>query len=420
MVPVIFLAVSVWGALFTLASMVRLRRPGWLLFPYFITAWVTGELAMFHLAWQLVATIVFIALGALREWPGWLGLGITVCSWAGLLLHQRRAMQAPAVLEAALRAGLGDGYFQAIDQDLAGKLPDRVRFGELVRPFRFKDRRVERISDISYGPAGKRNLLDIYRLADTGGVQSMPVLLQVHGGGWVYGHKQQQALPLMFHLAARGWICVSINYRLGPRATWPDPIVDVKRAITWIRAHITEYGGDPNFLVVTGGSAGGHLASLAALTPNDPEYQPGFEEADTSVDACVPLYGVYDLLDRHGSKVKQGMEWFLTRVLMKKPPSEARDMWERASPVRRVRETSPPMFVIHGTYDSLVFIDDAHELVRELREVTRQPVVYAEVPGAQHAFDTFHSLRADATVNAIARFLAFVYSAHIAAARSAS
>jgi dipeptidyl aminopeptidase/acylaminoacyl peptidase len=78
------------------------------------------------------------------------------------------------------------------------------------------------------------------------------------------------------------------------------------------------------------------------------------------------------------------------------------------------------MFVIHGTYDSLVFIDEARELVRELRAVARTPVVYAEVPGAQHAFDTFHSVRADATVNAIGRFLAFVYSAHIAAARQAS
>jgi acetyl esterase/lipase len=418
-IPIVFLAVSIWGALFTFASMVRLRRPGLLLFPYFLTGWVTGELALFHLAWQMIATVVFVSLGALDKWPGWLGLGITLCSWTGLLLQQRRALQAPGVLESALRAGLGDDYRNAIDQDLAAKLPDRVRFGQIARPFRFKDRAVERISDLSYGPAGARNLLDVYRLVDAP-VQSMPVLLQIHGGGWVYGHKQQQALPLMYHLAARGWICVSINYRLGPRASWPDPIVDVKRAIAWIREHIVEYGGDPNFLVVTGGSAGGHLASLAALSPNDPEYQPGFEGVDTSVDACVPLYGVYDLLDRHGSRVKQGMEWFLTRVLLKRPPSEAREMWDRASPVSRVTADSPPMFVIHGTYDSLVFIDDARELVRKLRAVARNPVVYAEVPGAQHAFDTFHSVRADATVNAIGRFLAFVYSAHIAAARRAS
>jgi acetyl esterase/lipase len=78
------------------------------------------------------------------------------------------------------------------------------------------------------------------------------------------------------------------------------------------------------------------------------------------------------------------------------------------------------MFVIHGTYDSLVFIDDAHALVQELRAVAHNPVVYAEVPGAQHAFDLFHSVRADATVNAIGRFLAFIYSAHIAAARRVS
>jgi acetyl esterase/lipase len=418
-IPVVFLAVSVWGALFTLASLLRMRRPAFLVFPYFLTGWITGELALFHLAWQVVATIVFVALGALREWPGWVGLGISLCSWAGLLLQQRRALQAPAVLEAALRAGLGDDYRNAIDQDLAAKLPDRVRFGQLARPFRFKDRTVERITDVSYGPAGGRNLLDLYRLIGEP-VQSMPVLLQIHGGGWVYGHKQQQALPLMYHLAARGWICVSINYRLGPRASWPEPIVDVKRAIAWIREHIAEYGGDPNFLVLTGGSAGGHLASLAALTPNDLEYQPGFEHVDTSVDACVPLYGVYDLLDRRGTMVKKGMEWFLTRVLMKRPPSEAREMWERASPVSRVTAESPPMFVIHGTYDSLVFIDDAHALVHELRAVARNPVVYAEVPGAQHAFDIFHSVRADATVNAIGRFLAFIYSAHIAAARRVS
>jgi acetyl esterase/lipase len=418
-IPIVFLAVSIWGALFTFASMVRLRRPALLLFPYFLTGWVTGELALFHLAWQMIATVVFISLGALDKWPGWLGLSVTLCSWTGLLLQQRRALQAPGVLESALRAGLGDDYRNAIDQDLAIKLPDRVRFGQIARPFRFKDRAVERISDLSYGPAGARNLLDVYRLVDAQ-VQSMPVVLQIHGGGWVYGHKQQQALPLMYHLAARGWICVSINYRLGPRASWPDPIVDVKRAIAWIREHIVEYGGDPNFLVVTGGSAGGHLASLAALSPNDPEYQPGFEDVDTSVDACVPLYGVYDLLDRNGSRVKKGMEWFLTRVLLKRPPSEAREMWDRASPVSRVTADSPPMFVIHGTYDSLVFIEDARELVRELRAVARNPVVYAEVPGAQHAFDTFHSVRADATVNAIGRFLAFVYSAHIAAARPAS
>ena len=86
----------------------------------------------------------------------------------------------------------------------------------------------------------------------------------------------------MPHLAAQGWVCVAINYRLAPRDPFPAHIVDVKRAIAWIREHIAEYGGDPSYLAITGGSAGGHLAALAALTPNDPAYQPGFEDADTS------------------------------------------------------------------------------------------------------------------------------------------
>ena len=93
------------------------------------------------------------------------------------------------------------------------------------------------------------------------------MLVQIHGGGWLWGRKEGQAEPLMGHLAERGWVCVAPNYRLSPRATWPDHIVDVKRALAWVKSNIAEYGGDPGFLVVTGGSAGGHLASLAGLTP---------------------------------------------------------------------------------------------------------------------------------------------------------
>ena len=71
-------------------------------------------------------------------------------------------------------------------------------------------------------------------------------------------------------------MCVAINYRLSPKATWPDHIVDCKRAVAWVRDHIAEYGGDPTFLAVSGGSADGHLAALVALTPNATEWQPGF------------------------------------------------------------------------------------------------------------------------------------------------
>src|SRR4029434_6157057 len=119
-----------------------------------------------------------------------------------------------------------------------------------------------------------------------------PALLQVHGGGWVLGSKNEQGVPLMKHLAAQGWVCVSADYRLSPRATFPDPLVDLKHALRWIREEGSAYGVDPDFVVVTGGSAGGHLAALVALTGNEPLYQPGFEHVHTSGRACVALYGV--------------------------------------------------------------------------------------------------------------------------------
>jgi len=271
---------------------------------------------------------------------------------------------------------------------------------------------VERIANIAYGDAGKRNLLDLYRGSSPG--QSRPVLLQVHGGGWTIGNKDHQGLPLMYHMAKQGWVCVAPNYRLSPRATFPDHIIDLKRALAWIRRHGLEYGADPNFVIVTGGSAGGHLAALLALTPNDPSLQPGFEEVDTSVTACVPFYGVYDLFDRNGFWGNQSLVGFMERVVMKCSPMEQRRLWERASPIDCIHPGAPPFFVIHGTHDTLVPVEEARYFVQQLRAVSGNPVVYAEIPGAQHAFEIFHSLRCGHAVLAVARFCEYVHGRYLA------
>jgi len=145
--------------------------------------------------------------------------------------------------------------------------------------------------------------------------------------------------------------------------------------------------------VVTGGSAGGHLAALVALTANEAEYQPGFEDVDTTVQGCVPFYGVYDFLDSHGERGKASMAPFLERLVMKCSPLTVRAAWEKASPIYRVHADAPPFFVIHGTHDSLAYVEDTRHFVAALRAASRAPVVYAELPGAQHAFDVFHSRR---------------------------
>ena len=236
------------------------------------------------------------------------------------------------------------------------------------------------------------------------------MLVHVHGSAWSYSSKDRQGRPLMLHLASRGWVCVAPNYRLSPSATFPDHLVDVKRVLAWVREHAAEYDADPALIVVAGGSAGGHLAALAGLTQNDPEYQAGFEKADTSVAAVVSLYGAYDLLDRHRVRPDRFQIEFLQKGVLKCSPEESPDAWEKASPYGRVNPDAPPFFVAHGRNDSLLFCEDAQFFVEALRAVSRQPVVYAELPGGQHAFDTFHSIRSMAVIDGVAGFLEWVRS----------
>ena len=210
----------------------------------------------------------------------------------------------------------------------------------------------------------------------------------------------------MNQMAAKGWICVAINYRLSPRDAWPAHIVDVKRAIAWIKDNIADYGGDPDYLAVTGGSAGGHLTALAALTAGDPEFQPGFEDADTSVQAAVPFYGIYDFAGSTGLTNAIGMrDAFLGPRVMQTTWQDAPDVYEAASPILRITPDAPDFFVIHGELDTLVAVDQARLFVAELRRTSTKSVVYAELPGTQHAFDVFHSIRSAYAVRAVDRYL---------------
>lgn len=218
------------------------------------------------------------------------------------------------------------------------------------------------------------------------------------------GSKRGQAHPLMSHLAEQGWVCVAINYRLSPSADWPAAVVDVKRAIAWIKANIAGYGGDPGFIAITGGSAGGHLSALAALTPNASEFQPGFETADTRVQAAVPLYGAYDFVDDDSLGAPQTHD-FLAKKVLKTTLKEDRRRWEQASPAYRVSADAPPFMVLQGLNDVIARAVQARSFAETLRRASRAPVVYAELPVAQHGFESVSSTRTVHTVSAIERFL---------------
>ncbi len=232
-------------------------------------------------------------------------------------------------------------------------------------------------------------------------------MVYIHGGAWVIGDKREQGKPMMYELVARGWVCVAINYRLSPKATWPDHIVDAKRAVAWVKEHIAEYGGDPSFVAVSGGSAGGHLSALLALSAGDPAFQPGFEGVDTSVQACVPFYGVMDLTGspEGSARFGPGLLEMLERKVMKVKESEQPDLFRDASPTYRVHADAPPFFVLQGVNDTLVPVETARLFVDRLRAVSSRPVAYAELPLAQHAFDVLASLRCQATTSAVGDFL---------------
>ncbi|MDT5346920.1 MAG: hypothetical protein QOH91_207 [Mycobacterium sp.] len=335
---------------------------------------------------------------------------LSALSWLGLLGLRHIGQTANEPLTAALNEGLGpdrrtepgDLWQRPEPGGATAKTPGVVRMLRIYRDYAHD-------GDISYGEFGSRNHLDIWRRPDLDRDGRAPVLLQVPGGAWMTGNKRGQAHPLMSHLVELGWVCVAINYRLSPRSTWPDHIVDVKRAIAWTREHIAEYGGDPDWIAITGGSAGGHLSSLAALTPNDPQFQPGFEQTDTRVQAAVPFYGVYDFTGSNTS-----MHPLLVPVaaknVFKLSRTEIAEPFRIASPITHVSADAPPFFVLHGSNDSLIPVEQARSFTARLREVSRNPVVYAELPCAQHAFDIFGSARAAHAAVAVEQFLTQVYA----------
>jgi acetyl esterase/lipase len=367
--------------------------------PAMFAGWLTAELAPHLLALTAVDAAAHVARHGARAERGTLVLGAAAA--AGYVGLMARGQGARHEVERALQEAIGD-YHEHLP-----RVPDPAELAtpwrSLINPFRMAHIDVSATRRLPYAEGGRRFELDVYRHRDA--PQNSPVLLQIHGGGWVIGEKEQQGVPLMMHMAARGWTCAAINYPLSPKARWPEHIVAVKQAIAWLREHVHEYGGDPSFIAVTGGSAGGHLAALTALSANDPQWQPGFPDVDTTVQACVPNYAVYDFTDESGTRAsKVRLRSLLRRWVM---PSDAvyPDDYRAASPLFRVHAEAPPFFVLHGANDSLVPVADARAFVTALREVAKNPVAYAELRGAQHAYDIFPSIRAAHVVRGVERFL---------------
>lgn len=306
----------------------------------------------------------------------WVGVGLAVAPFAGTPVLVRRSLRAAPAIEQALKRDLGPRWRHGPGVRAIATRPPWGRI--LFAPLPLLHPGVRRLSNLSYGDAGRRNRLDLYkrRAGGSGG----PVLIHLHGGGfsWSPGRKSCYARRLLFRLARQGWVCISATYRLQPKAAFPDELIDVKKVIAWARTHAREHGGDADQIVLAGSSFGARLATLAGFTADDPTFQPGFEHADTSVAAIVGLYGYYGPIESRQSL-----------------PSSPFDYADRGS---------APLLIIHGGQDTLTPADRARALAERARRSSADPVVYAELPGAQHSFDLVASIRFEAVVDGIEAF----------------
>ncbi len=360
--PVGYLIGVVIAAIPMLLSLQPLARSGGLGRLSWIVTCVINEWPLIAVYWVVADTGLAIAQGDIGSAGSWVGVAIALISPAAAVVLVGRSLRARPVVAAALEAP-----------------PARAHLARILwAPLPFTHSGVERISNIAYGDAGRLNTLDVYRRR-AGVAEGAPILIHFHGGAFTGGRKSNECRPLLQRFARRGWLCISANYRLRPSATFPDFLIDAKRVIAWARAHAGEYGADPDRMLIAGSSAGAHIAAIAALTAGNREFQPGFEDADTSVCACVGLYGYYG-------------------------PVSTRPTGLRSSPAEYAHAEAPPFLIAHGTQDTLVPPARASALAGRLREVSRQPVVWIELPGAQHSFDLLRSVRFETLIDGIEVF----------------
>ena len=223
----------------TTANAVRpVARTGPASVPAFAFGLTPSELPLQTGLFQATTGALLSRKGGAKGVRGKLGLAAYAASAAGLVSIHLTARKAGDVLEAALVDELGANYRNRIREPFTPKPEVPLTRRQLLRPDMRTRKRYRAAHNISYGEAGVRNRLDVWKRADLPADAKAPVLFQVHGGAWMMGQKEGQAEPLMAHLAERGWVCVTTNYRLSPRATWPAHIVDVKKALAWTKATI--------------------------------------------------------------------------------------------------------------------------------------------------------------------------------------
>lgn len=212
-------------------------------------------------------------------------------------------------------------------------------------------------SNISYAPH-KDTVLDVYRSKRATGVAKQAGVLVIHGGGWVDGTKESIFEILCLPYLEKGLVVVNVEYRQAAAALAPAAVLDALTAAEWFRTNAAKYGVDKNKIIVTGGSAGGHLALMVAMTPKQAKLGPVGKVA-----AVVNFYGITDVQDQlEGQNMrKYAVAWL--------PPTlpDRQELARRVSPITWVRKDLPPVITIHGDADTVVPYEHGVDITKALR-----------------------------------------------------
>lgn len=180
-----------------------------------------------------------------------------------------------------------------------------------------------------------------------------PTIVGLHGGAWIKGNRKN------FHrvcrgLAARGYIAVSVSYRLAEVAPFPAQIQDIQAAIRWLKVHASDYQIDPDRIGVAGFSAGGHLAALVATAGNDAEGWEAIGElgSDATVKIAFPMAAQSDLETDRIRQVSQSEEQYFYRIFLSGSLDENPETYKLASPLTHLDGEDPPVFFVCGEKDN--------------------------------------------------------------------
>lgn len=236
--------------------------------------------------------------------------------------------------------------------------------------------------DITYARYGERELkLDLYRPRDQ---QRLPAIVCIHGGGWHKGDRRGMR-NLAQALAARGFVTVTISYRLSGEAKFPAPIQDCKAAVRWLRASADKYGVNANAIGATGLSAGGHLAALLATSGGVKELEGDGGHADVSsaVKACVAMGAQSDLENERIDRLSSKPDDPFYRKFLGDSQAKIPDVYALASPRHHVDASDPPLMFMTGELDDPSTHGEAAQ--KDLRKLGI-PTGLTVIPNAPHGF----------------------------------